>query len=527
MTTILLCVLIIVLNFIFLYNLSGFFVGKGSDHSFYDYYIQLIKENKNRFFSIFPNFVNTTPITDPQFFFRFVSYFSTTQKNAISLLLNPTVLSVLFSLVTYLIFPFDNFNSNPFFIVQLLLIIALTPQYFHGQNSRIYGLSARGVGLVFFFAFVLFLFFFETGSYPILYFFAAVFFGYLIWGISLFAQQAIVFFAILFLIVFNNYFFLAATISSLILFMVLHPAYARNFLISRWHYLVIYAVHMAKRFILNQRYSIWRDWVYDFWFKKEKKITTKFSYIYTNSLFIVIFLNPLVPISIYGYFFPIEISNEIQRNIFTYSLKLNLTGFIIFILTSFRITRFLGEPERYVEIIIPFSALSGLITLNAYFNHNFSIYLITAFLLINIVQLILFVFLRKTHPQDITLVKDSISKVIENSNFGNGPIRFFSNNQDWTKFFVNTKWNFIFFYPTVYEIGEVHITELIKSYPIFDSVEALKIVKYYDINYCLIDCNHFIDIEEIQTPERRVEKITTTDKYILYRISNTSIQENT
>lgn len=527
MSIILLCFLIIALNFIFLYKLSGFFVGKGSDHSFYDYYIQLIKENKNRFFSVFPNFINKTPITDPQFLFRFVSYFSISQKKEISLLLNPIVLTILFLMVTFFIVPFNNFNTNSFFIVQLLLLVALTPQYFHGQNSRIYGLSARGVGLVLFFAFVWFLFLNETGTYPILYFSAAVFFGYLIWGVSLFAQQAILFFALVFLIAFRNYTFLAATISSLVLFIVLHPFYAKNYLINRWHYLVIYAVHMAKRFILKQRFSVWRDWVYDFWFKKEKKITTKFSYIYTNSLFIVIFLNPLVPIALYGYFFPVEISNEIQRSIYLFSLKLNLAAFIIFILTSFRISRFLGEPERYIEIIIPFSALAGLISLNSYFDQNFSIYLIVVFFIINIVQLMLFVFLRKIHPQDITLIKDSLSEVIENSNIDKGPIKFFSNNQEWTKFFVNTKWNFIYFYPTVYEIGEVHITELIKSYPIFDSVEALKIVKYYDINYCLIDCNHFIDIEQIQTPERRVEKIITTDKYILYRISNTSIQENT
>lgn len=519
MNVLLICLAIIVLNFIFLFKLSGFFVGKGSDHAFYDYYIQLIKENKNRFFSYFPNFLNKTPITDPQFFFGFVSYFSVQQKKLISLLLNPIVLTILFSMVLIVVQPLNNYLDYSLFIPKLLLLIALTPQYFHGQNSRIYGLSARGVGLVLFFAFMMFIYNYEQTESGYIYFILAVVFGYLIWGVSLFAQQAILFFSLVFLVLFNTYSLIIATITSLIVFVLIHPAYAKNYLINRWRYLIIYAKYLADRFILKHRYSVWRDWFYDFWFKKEKKITTKFSYIYTNSLFIIIFLNPFVPIALYGYFNPVLMSNEILSSLYTFSLNINLAGVIIFVLTSFRLTRFLGEPERYVEIIIPFSAIAGIITLTSIGNEIYVNLLIIAFLIINIVQLLLFVFLRKSHPQDITVLKDSIVDKIENSIGDKSRIKFFSNNQDWTKFFLNTEWSFIYFYPTVYEIGGVHITELIKTYPFFDSKGSIQIAKNYSINYFLLDLSSDVEIEDLKKSCKQVEEIMSEASFKLYRIS--------
>jgi hypothetical protein len=503
-----------------LFKLSGFFVGKGSDHAFYDYYIQLIKDNKNRFFTYFPNFLNKTPITDPQFFFTFVSYFSTKQKQSISLLLNPIVLTILFIMVFILINPLNIYLNNSLFIAQLLLLIVLTPQYFHGQNSRIYGLSARGVGLVLFFAFMMFIFFYEhNNSFNIFYFLLAVFFGYLIFGVSLFAQQSILFFSILFLLIFQIYSLFLAFIFSIFLFSIFHPSYSKNYFINRWDYLIIYAKYLADRFILKHRFSIWRDWIYDFWFKKEKKIITKFSYIYTNSLFIIIFLNPFVPIALYGYFNQVQLTNEFQSTLYLFSLKVNIVGVIIFILTSFRLTRFLGEPERYIEIIIPFSAIAGIITLSSFGSDLFVNLLIVIFIIINVVQLFIFVFLRKSHPQDITIFKDSISNRIEVANTEKLAINFFSNNQDWTKFFLNTKWNFIYFYPTVYEIGGVHITELIKSYPYFDSTGVLQIVKSFKINYCLIDSNSTVEIDELKHTGKHVEEIMAEAGFKLYKIS--------
>jgi hypothetical protein len=520
MSIVLICLLIISINFIFLYKLSGFFVGKGSDHAFYDYYIQLIKENKNRFFTYFPNFLNKTPITDPQFFFRFLSYFSTKQKQLISLLLNPIVLTILFIMVFILINPLIKYLNNSLFVAQLLLLIALTPQYFHGQNSRIYGLSARGVGLVLFFAFMILIYFYEqNNSYINFHFLLAVFLGYLIWGVSLFAQQAILFFSILFLLVFQIYSLFVATIFSILLFLILHPSYSKNYLINRWSYLIIYAKYLADRFILKHRYSVWRDWFYDFWFKKEKKITTKFSYIYTNSLFIIIFLNPFVPIALYGYFNQIQLTNEIHNRLYLFAMKVNIVGIIIFILTSLRITRFLGEPERYIEIIIPFSTIAGIITLTSFVSDLYINLLIIIFIMINVVQLLLFVFLRKSHTQDITILKDSISDRIDVTNTEKLAIKFFSNNQDWTKFFLNTKWNFIYFYPTVYEIGGIHITELIKSYPYFNSKGVLQIVKSYKINYCLIDSNSYVEIVDLKQIGKHVEEIMTETRFTLYKIN--------
>jgi hypothetical protein len=517
---ILISVLIIILNFVFLYKLSRFFVGKGSDHAFYDYYIQLIKDNKNRFFTFFPNFLNKTPITDPQFFFKLISYFSSKQKQPISLLLNPIVLTILIIMVFILIYPLNNYLNNNLLVTQLLLLIALTPQYFHGQNSRIYGLSARGVGLVLFFGFMMFIYFSEqNNSINIIYLLLAVFICYLIWGVSLFAQQAVLFYSILFSLLFQIYSLLLVTIFSILLFIILHPSYSKNYFINRWTYLNIYAKYLANVFILNYRYSVWRDWFYDFWFKRERKITTKFSYIYTNSFFIIFFLNPFVPISLYGYFNQVQLTNEIHSSLYSFAMKVNIVGVIIFILTSLRRTRFLGEPERYIEIIIPFSAISGIITVASFGPHLYVNLLICVFVIINVIQLLLFVFLRKSHPHDITTLKDTISERIKVENTENCAINFFSNNQDWTKFFLNTKWNFVYFYPTVYEIGGVHITELIKSYPYFDSNAVLKILKSYKINYCLIDSNSNVEITKLKEINNNIEEVMSESVFKLYKIN--------
>lgn len=518
MNVLFVCLGIIVLNFIFLFKLSGFFVGKGSDHAFYDYYIQLIKENKNRFFSHFPNFLNKTPITDPQFFFGFISYFSASLKKKISLFLNPVVLTILFSMVLILVQPLNNYLNDSFFIPKLFVLIVTTPQYFHGQNSRIYGLSARGVGLGLFFLFMMFILKYQQAESGYIYFFLAVVCGYLIWGVSLFAQQAILFFSLVFLVLFNNYLFILATIISLMVFVMIHPGYAKNYFINRWRYLLIYSNYLADRFILKHRYSVWRDWFYDFWFKKEKKITTKFSYVYTNSLFILIFLNPFVLVALYGYFSPVLMSNVVLRSLYTFSLNVNLAGVIIFILTSFRLTRFLGEPERYVEMIIPFSAIAGMITISNMGSEVFVYLLIIAFILINIVQLLLFVYLRRTHPQEIALLKESIVEKIENSIENKSQINFFSNNQDWTKFFLNTEWRFIYFYPTVYEIGGVHIAELIQTYPFFDSKGSIQIAKNFNINFFLQDLNSEVEVEELKKSCVQVEEIMSETSFKLYRI---------
>ena len=212
----------------------------------------------------------------------------------------------------------------------------------------------------------------------------AVFICYLIWGVSLFAQQAVLFYSILFSLLFQIYSLLLVTIFSILLFIILHPSYSKNYFINRWTYLNIYAKYLANIFILNYRYSVWRDWFYDFWFKKERKITTKFSYIYTNSFFIIFFLNPFVPISLYGYFNQVQLTNEIHSSLYSFAMKVNIVGVIIFILTSLRRTRFLGEPERYIEIIIPFSAISGIITLASFGPHLYVNLLICIFVIINV-----------------------------------------------------------------------------------------------------------------------------------------------
>jgi hypothetical protein len=132
---------------------------------------------------------------------------------------------------------------------------------------------------------------------------------------------------------------------------------------------------------------------------------------------------------------------------------------------------------------------------------------------------LLFVFLRKSHPQDIAILENSISDKIEFLNTENLAIKFFSNNQDWIKLFLKTKWKFVYFIPTIYEIGGIHIKELIDSYPYFDSGGVLHIIKKYQMNFILIDSNSYVEIEELESLGKHVEKIMEGEFYKLYKIN--------
>ena len=57
---------------------------------------------------------------------------------------------------------------------------------------------------------------------------------------------------------------------SYLLFYLLMPKIAKNYIIGQFNHKRNYALFLAKIFILNKRPSIYRDFVYDFWIRHKR-----------------------------------------------------------------------------------------------------------------------------------------------------------------------------------------------------------------------------------------------------------------
>ena len=108
---------------------------------------------------------------------------------------------------------------------------------------------------------------------------------------------------------------------------------------------------MIKDCQFKSRYSIWRDFIYDFWVKKDK------SYILSNPV-IEILIGALPNCLVLVYFPFSEVINDNKAQILYILLS---ASFFAFFVTSFRIGRFLGEPQRYIEFGIPFASILGVL----------------------------------------------------------------------------------------------------------------------------------------------------------------------
>lgn len=130
-------------------------------------------------------------------------------------------------------------------------------------------------------------------------------------------------------------------------FWLLRRKAALNYIEGQWYHKKNYARYMVKTFILDHRPGIYRDFVYDFWVKLKESPVRAFAYIYKNPLVEIIYGFPFLWVVIY-YFY------EQGFEGIEYSMMIAIfVSLILFILTSFRFTRFLGEPQRYVEFSIP------------------------------------------------------------------------------------------------------------------------------------------------------------------------------
>ncbi|MBA3985965.1 MAG: hypothetical protein H0X63_05200 [Flavobacteriales bacterium] len=119
---------------------------------------------------------------------------------------------------------------------------------------------------------------------------------------------------------------------------------------------MMYTKYIGPKFHMGYRYSIWRDFIYDFWVNfKKMGVIRGGEYIYRNPIIGILLGFPVLLLLIILLLSNFEALAITETNVIF--LKLILCGIFLFIIFSFRATRFLGQPERYLEFLIPIMVL--------------------------------------------------------------------------------------------------------------------------------------------------------------------------
>ena len=453
--------------------------GLGSDQSVHVFLANVIKENKFKFFTIIPRIINKSFCGGyPLFLHWMIAVLGVNNIKFYEILLNPLMNSfVILTLAIVSLYEFDYIS------IKTCILLSLTPQFYHAFSARNFGISARSIGLLLFLLLCIFSFYYmQYGNY--IFIILSIICAYLIWGTSTFALQTTIFTAFLHGSIFNNWTIVLVLIGGTIIFFGLHPKYAINYFWHTLRYTHTYSSKLAKIFILDRRKSIWLDFIYIFIYKLISEPPKKsFQYIYENSIIIVLFLNISIPLFIL-FLFTYNISEK-TPDFIIYSLELTSIGIILFFLTTFRKTRFLGEPERYVEIITPFSVCIMAYYLNANLYTSTFWLILSYYVAINLFQF----FITKLIKKELNSRKNTLKEIslVIKKNITNNDIKFTSNNDEILKYFQVFKWNFVRYWSLEEKFCGYNMDEAFNKFPYLKTHIVEKAVKKYNINVILFD----------------------------------------
>ena len=326
----------------------------GSDHAIHVSIISRIKLNRHRFVKEHLFSLNEKHVFYPQFYHWALSFLPVkTYKEKHNYIGVSVKLFEIIAFNFFLLFLYNRMHFDEVVFLYANIVVNVFPFSYSVWNAKNTGISARGIGLVagqiyiyFVVAYIL------TGNLLLLVpLFAIVF---IIMLMSQMAMQFILLTLPFFLLVFKTPELSILPFLSFGLFYLIMPQLARDYVIGQYNHKRNYALFLAEIFILKERYSIWRDFVYDFWvkLKTEANKFKLFYYISKNPIVEVIYGMPFLWFILYCF-----ISGHSSGNIYFLILfKIVLCAFIVFFLTTFRKTRFLGEPQRYLEFTIPLIA---------------------------------------------------------------------------------------------------------------------------------------------------------------------------
>ncbi len=500
---------------------------QGTDQFYHELIIRAIKNNRNRFIKENPYIIGDNNMAYPQLLHWVLSFFplKNIARNAIIINLFSTMISAisLFLFVNFILaFPQFDFLENQKKVVLLTgLAYASFPFSYDMINAKNMGISARGIGLFLGQAYL-----YLISLYLItenLYFLALLIpISILIFFSSAFSMQFILFATpIISALSLNIYIFIPLLLAFFICY-GLKP----HFFKGQFTHKKLYKLHLAERYILQTRFSIWRDLVYDFWilvFDKKVSMVEKIKYISSNSIVVVVSSMPFAILTLV-YF--------IHNPTFPFLFIPILSCFMVFLLTCFRNTRFLGEPERYLEFCLGYlsivAALGCMVFPSLYWLlFGYSVLFIA-------LRLFFYVYYSKTNRNvirrdEVKEIKENLERIIDEK--PNNSNNILSNSTQYAKILLNPKWK-TFWHPLFQQnVGKYHFVDLFpESYDFISENVIPDLIADFSINYFLCDYTrvessrkHFIEgLEKKGIVLDNVMTNTDDNNLILYKVCQKS-----
>jgi hypothetical protein len=468
----------------FALSVTQAFIGAkvGSDHPVHVFLTRGIRNNGFRLFVRIPKLLNTCFCAAvPLYLHWLIAHFRDRAVYWAERLLNPSVNTLHVGVFAVIAGVAASANGwPPLFAPLAACAFALTPQFFHALSARNFGLSSRGTGLLLLTLFFLSAHAVEDGSLPVVTWASLVLAAWLVWGFSTFGQQAMCILSVLLLLMGGRWIPLAGAALGLLVFVALHPAYSLSYLRHTLRFIATYASELAPIYILNRRHSIWRDLVRDIWLKLGQDVKKGAHYAYENSVIIVTLLNPLVLVACAAAL----LRPPPDSTLIAFGQTMSVAGTLAVLLTSLRATRFLGEPERYAEVITPWATLAGGYEVYNRLGPAGLIALVLAFLTLDLLQLMASrLLLRQVADNDLALRDVEIA--IETS--VPADVRFCCNNEQITKKLMQNDWSFAYYLAAGQDYCGLSATEIFSTFPYLRRQACEQVVAAYRVNACLLD----------------------------------------
>jgi hypothetical protein len=456
--------------------------GRGSDQSVHIFLMRCIQANGMRLYSRMPHLLNESFVGPyPIFLHWCLAWLTPTALKKASLTINPlfNLLICATGVAAMLLLPLSAHVSLATAGTATLLL-ALTPQYYHAFSARNFGISARSAGIFLFAIFYLAYFLGANGAIQPLFLAASVVAGYLIIGTSTFAMQAMVFSAIPVALLSGKWIIFPVELSGFVLFLVLHPRHGWTLLVYTLGFMGVYRREWAPIYLFPQRASIWRDLVSDIWkMARNGPLDRVISYAYGNGFLIVLLLNPLTVVGAFS----------LRALAFDPFLQfcsiLAIAGLVMAFLTSFRPTRFLGEPERYVELTTIFGTISGTVTLMHY-QADLPAALACCFAFMDAAQLAIAIKLSRHIAKKIDAELVAAQSAIEHALPATN-VRFTSNSDNVIRLSLQRFWHYAQFWTYDRLFMGRTLTEAFDPYPIMRPEVLKDAIAEYRINAVIID----------------------------------------
>lgn len=320
---------------------------QGSDHAHHIDLIQSIKLNNNKFIKEQLLFINESNPYYPQLYHWVLSFLPEKvykiRYKSITIVIN-IIETVAFNIFLYFLYKLIGFEKVVFLIANFTFITF--PFSTATWNAKNMGISARGVGLILgqIYLYLLVSYVFSNNIWILILIYFLVF---VILLTSQMAMQFVLLSLFFVVLVFDIPEIILSPFGAYLAFYFFMPKLAKHYIIGQYNHKRNYALFVARIFLLNTRPSIYRDFVYDFWIKLNKDFKKGINYIYHN---------PLVEL-FYGFTYLWFVIYFALNNNYTKEFEvlyfLVVISLALFYMTSLRWTRFLGEPQRYVEFTIP------------------------------------------------------------------------------------------------------------------------------------------------------------------------------